>query len=327
MSERVFDQDGLWSVADHRPDGKLLLAKELGSAVTENPRVEPRDADPQAHHRAGRTRGVTAVYGADGRDPGPHAEARRVPAALPLAGGKLDARHARDQARRLQLRHRHGRTRILYTVNEDGYTRLHGARRAHLQAAPAAEASRGRPRRARRHRRATARYTTLQRRLRDARRSQATCSTGRRAKLDAVALPSAPEVDTTTFAPRDARGLSRRATARTIPMFVRRPPELRREAVPGIVEFHGGPEGRRRPGFSLRAQLFVDAGFIFVEPNVRGSDGYGKTWFHADDGPKRLDVITDIEDAAKYIRARLGRRTARRRRSASPAAATAATRR
>jgi dipeptidyl aminopeptidase/acylaminoacyl peptidase len=46
----------------------------------------------------------------------------------------------------------------------------------------------------------------------------------------------------------------------------------------------------------------VDSGFIFVEPNVRGSDGYGKTWFHADDGVKRLDIITDIEDAATWAR-------------------------
>jgi dipeptidyl aminopeptidase/acylaminoacyl peptidase len=39
---------------------------------------------------------------------------------------------------------------------------------------------------------------------------------------------------------------------------------------------------------------------------VRGSEGYGKTWLHADDGPKRLAVITDIEDASKFIRANWG---------------------
>ena len=33
--EKVFDQPGLWSVADHRPDGRLLLNKDLGSAVNE----------------------------------------------------------------------------------------------------------------------------------------------------------------------------------------------------------------------------------------------------------------------------------------------------
>ena len=74
-----------------------------------------------------------------------------------------------------------------------------------------------------------------------------------------------------------------------------------------VVEFHGGPEGQATPGFSGYAQLFVDSGFIFVEPNVRGSDGYGKAWLYADNGPKRLDVITDIEDAGKALRARFTR--------------------
>ena len=32
----------------------------------------------------------------------------------------------------------------------------------------------------------------------------------------------------------------------------------------------------------------------------------GATHVHADDGPKRLDVITDIEDAAKFVRANWG---------------------
>ncbi len=94
-----------------------------------------------------------------------------------------------------------------------------------------------------------------------------------------------------------------------------------------MVDFHGGPEGEAMPGFSPYAQLFVDAGFVFVEPNVRGSDGYGKKWLDSDNGPKRLEVITDIEDAAKWIRAQLGPRRQGARRSASTAAATAATRR
>jgi dipeptidyl aminopeptidase/acylaminoacyl peptidase len=69
-----------------------------------------------------------------------------------------------------------------------------------------------------------------------------------------------------------------------------------------VVEFHGGPEAQSQPGFDPGAQLFVDAGFVHVSPNVRGSDGYGKAWLHADDGPRRLGVITDIEDCARFIR-------------------------
>jgi dipeptidyl aminopeptidase/acylaminoacyl peptidase len=53
--------------------------------------------------------------------------------------------------------------------------------------------------------------------------------------------------------------------------------------------------------------MFVDAGFVYVEPNVRGSDGYGRTWLDADNGPKRLDVIGDLRDAGAWIRANWGR--------------------
>ena len=92
-------------------------------------------------------------------------------------------------------------------------------------------------------------------------------------------------------------------------MLVRRPARCARpegagadEPCPVVVHFHGGPEGQSRPGWSAWAQLFLQAGFVYVEPNVRGSDGYGKTWIHADDGAKRLAVLTDIEDCARFIR-------------------------
>jgi dipeptidyl aminopeptidase/acylaminoacyl peptidase len=98
-----------------------------------------------------------------------------------------------------------------------------------------------------------------------------------------------------------------------IPMFVRFPSGCAPEDAgtgdpcPVVVSFHGGPEGQTRPGFSRRAQIFVDSGFILVEPNVRGSEGYGKTWLDSDNGPKRLQVITDIDDCGKWIRANWSR--------------------
>jgi len=109
-----------------------------------------------------------------------------------------------------------------------------------------------------------------------------------------------PEIDTTTFARVTLESYTARDGTK-IPMFVWRPKTCDKPC-PVVVEFHGGPEGQARPGFSPGLQLFVDAGFVFIEPNVRGSSGYGKAWLHADDAAKRLQVITDIEDAAKYIR-------------------------
>ncbi|MBI2518984.1 MAG: S9 family peptidase [Bdellovibrio sp.] len=87
-----------------------------------------------------------------------------------------------------------------------------------------------------------------------------------------------------------------------IPILVRRPHKCLSLPCPVIVNFHGGPEGQVIAELSLTAQIFVDEGFIYVEPNVRGSDGYGKAYFHADDKEKRLHVISDIADIGKYIR-------------------------
>ena len=125
-------------------------------------------------------------------------------------------------------------------------------------------------------------------------------------------LPSAPEVDLSTFV--SARLMTYPARDGTkIPMFVRFPngcapgENASADPCPVVVEFHGGPEGQATPGFSTYAQMFVDAGFVYVEPNVRGSDGYGKAWLEADDGAKRLNVITDIDDCGKWVRSSWGR--------------------
>ncbi|TYQ32007.1 S9 family peptidase [Pseudanabaena sp. UWO310] len=121
-------------------------------------------------------------------------------------------------------------------------------------------------------------------------------------------LPSTPEIDTNKFAVAKLESYPTR-DGTTIPMFVYRSPQCENspqnplpKPCPVIVHFHGGPEGQSIPGFNRYAQIFVNAGFVFVEPNVRGSEGYGKAWLNADNGSDRLKVITDIEDASIYLR-------------------------
>jgi dipeptidyl aminopeptidase/acylaminoacyl peptidase len=87
-----------------------------------------------------------------------------------------------------------------------------------------------------------------------------------------------------------------------IPMFVSRPSYCERHLCSVIVDFHGGPEAQSYPWFRALNKLFFDRNIILVEPNVRGSRGYGKSWMDADNGAKRLDVLSDIEDAALYIK-------------------------
>jgi dipeptidyl aminopeptidase/acylaminoacyl peptidase len=118
-------------------------------------------------------------------------------------------------------------------------------------------------------------------------------------------FPSQPEVRTDLFAKAELETYETRDGVK-VPMFVRRSVKCLNKSMmnpcPVVVHFHGGPEAQSMAGFNVFAQMFVDEGFIFVEPNVRGSDGYGKQWLKADDGAKRLNVISDIEDAALYIK-------------------------
>ena len=113
--------------------------------------------------------------------------------------------------------------------------------------------------------------------------------------------PSSPEIDTSGFSKASLEYYPARDGTQ-VPMFVRRPKACAAGPCPVIVSFHGGPEGMSSPGFSSYSQIFIDAGFTMVTPNVRGSDGFGRKWLDSDNGPKRLDVITDIEDCAAYIK-------------------------
>src|SRR5690606_5319174 len=120
-------------------------------------------------------------------------------------------------------------------------------------------------------------------------------------KLTSWVRPSAPEIDLSKFVAAKLEYYPSRDGVK-IPMFVRRPPQCNDQVCPVIVHFHGGPEGQSTPGFSGILQMFVEQGFVVVEPNVRGSDGYGKKWLDSDNAEKRLNVIGDIEDCAKFIR-------------------------
>ncbi len=64
---------------------------------------------------------------------------------------------------------------------------------------------------------------------------------------------------------------------------------------PVIINIHGGPEGQSRPTFLGRKNYLInELGVAMIYPNIRGSDGYGKTYLQLDNGLKRLDSVKDI---------------------------------
>ena len=88
----------------------------------------------------------------------------------------------------------------------------------------------------------------------------------------------------------------------TVPALLYRPRGLRPGArVPVVIDWHGGPEWQARPRFDFLAQSIADLGMAVLKPNVRGSDGYGKTYLQADDGVKREQALKDIGASLDFI--------------------------
>ena len=88
---------------------------------------------------------------------------------------------------------------------------------------------------------------------------------------------------------------------REIPAFVYQPEESMTE-LPVLISIHGGPEGQYTPGFSsFYAYLVNELGIAVIAPNVRGSDGYGKSYLGLDNGFKREESVKDIGALLDWI--------------------------
>ncbi len=74
---------------------------------------------------------------------------------------------------------------------------------------------------------------------------------------------------------------------------------------PVIINIHGGPEGQARPGFLGAGNYYTnELGVAVLFPNVRGSEGYGKTFLKLDNGLKREDSYKDIAALLDWIKGR-----------------------
>src|SRR2546423_5870973 len=62
---------------------------------------------------------------------------------------------------------------------------------------------------------------------------------------------------------------------------------------PAIVRVHGGPGGQARMPYIASVQFLVNHGYVVLDVNNRGSSGYGKTFFKADDQKHGRDPLWD----------------------------------
>ena len=70
---------------------------------------------------------------------------------------------------------------------------------------------------------------------------------------------------------------------------------------PALVWVHGGPGGQSRTGYSANIQFLVNQGYAILAVNNRGSSGYGKTFFHADDRHHGERDLQDCVLGRKYL--------------------------
>ena len=74
---------------------------------------------------------------------------------------------------------------------------------------------------------------------------------------------------------------------------------------PVLINIHGGPEGQSRPWFQAEGNYFInELGIAVIQPNVRGSTGYGKTFVKLDDGFLREASYKDIASLLDWIKTR-----------------------
>ena len=72
---------------------------------------------------------------------------------------------------------------------------------------------------------------------------------------------------------------------------------------PVLVNIHGGPEDQSRPWFQGEGNYFInEMGIAVIQPNVRGSTGYGKTFVKLDNGFLRQDAYKDIASLLDWIK-------------------------
>ena len=89
---------------------------------------------------------------------------------------------------------------------------------------------------------------------------------------------------------------------RTISGVLTLPPARFAGRRPVLMLMHGGPEGQSRLGWQGRANYFVqELGIALLEPNVRGSSGYGKTFLDLDNGRLREDSVKDMASAIDWV--------------------------
>ncbi|MEO1167343.1 MAG: prolyl oligopeptidase family serine peptidase [Pseudomonadota bacterium] len=109
-----------------------------------------------------------------------------------------------------------------------------------------------------------------------------------------------PQLEDTTLA--EMRPVRYPASDGTmIPGYLTLPPASDGRNLPAIVLPHGGPQWRTFQSFDWLAQFFAHRGYAVLQPNFRGSYGYGEDWLVENGFQSWETAIGDVNDGARWL--------------------------
>ncbi len=113
-------------------------------------------------------------------------------------------------------------------------------------------------------------------------------------------IPQRPQLDGKSLAPVQA--ITYPASDGTmVPAYLTLPPGKDARNLRAIVLPHGGPSARDEWGFDWLSQYFAARGFAVIQPNFRGSFGYGEAWLQKNGFKSWRIAIGDVVSAGKYL--------------------------
>lgn len=86
-----------------------------------------------------------------------------------------------------------------------------------------------------------------------------------------------------------------------IPAYLTLPPGREAHGLPLVMMPHGGPFARDSWGYDVWAQFLASRGYVVLQPNFRGSTGYGRAFVEKGTGQWGRGMQDDIDDGVRYL--------------------------
>jgi dipeptidyl aminopeptidase/acylaminoacyl peptidase len=86
-----------------------------------------------------------------------------------------------------------------------------------------------------------------------------------------------------------------------IEAYLTLPPNRVAKSLPLVVLPHGGPASRDDLSYDWEVQTYASRGYVVLQPNFRGSSGYGQAFERAGDGQVGRKMQTDLSDGVRYL--------------------------